>query len=106
MAAPCSESWSSWSRTRWRASRRTTEWALTVWSISEPGWAIEYMELDPSVRFSVMQLAHTGGDGHRGVPGFDQLGQALAGQVGGPGLVGRRGPVGHPHRGALHPELE
>ncbi len=59
MAAPCNESWPSWSRTRWRASRRTTEWALTVWSISEPGWAIEYMELDPSVRFSVMQLAHT-----------------------------------------------
>ena len=34
-------------------------WALTVWSISDPGWATEYMELEPSLRLAVTQLAHT-----------------------------------------------
>src|ERR1019366_7106037 len=57
--APCSESGPSWLRIRSVAIRRATVSAETVWRISSPGLPARYMEVVPSVRYWVTQLAHT-----------------------------------------------
>ena len=59
-AAPCSESWPSWSRTRWVAMLAGHRLGRDrLGDLGARGGAARYIEFEPSVRYWVTQLAHT-----------------------------------------------
>ena len=59
-AAPCRESCSSWARTRSAGQPPHRDVGLDrLLDLGAGAGPLEYMVLDPSVRFSVTQLAHT-----------------------------------------------